>query len=281
VIAFLLKSFCALIIGMLCGAIVKTIMSYALFPSGSRQWALDRSRFIELWEFSRNIAASSLLSLVIMQSDRLILAKMMPLPSYGLYIIALSLATSCGSLAGPYAQQVLSAAYSKAAREGVEVLKRIYYAQRRVVTLIQMASIGGIIGGAPLIITILYDPRYNGMVPFFQILLISAALRLPVASANEAMLALGNSRPMLMSNIVRVAWLAVGGLTGLITGNFMWVLFAIGTIEAVALLSFWRDLHRAGLLSLEEEGYCISAVILCAAIGAGVSYTTLAVWKGS
>jgi lipopolysaccharide exporter len=278
--AFVLHSYWALIIGMLGGEAAKAICSYVIFPRSRRRLVFSRARSAELWGFSRNIALSSFFSLLIMQADRLLLARLMPLATYGAYSIAMTLAASSGYLAMPYSSRVLSSAYSQAILVGKNRLQEIFYEKRRRMVLIHMWSVGAMIGGAPLIIALLYDPRYRVVTPFFQLLLISAAVRMPVVSAEQGLLALGRTRALLFSNIIRFCWLVIGGIVAIVTRQVMPLVVIVGTIEVSALLYLLWNLKQVGLLDLREESYGLIGSALFAAMGAVIANATLRLFPG-
>jgi lipopolysaccharide exporter len=278
--AFILHSYWALIIGMLGGEAVKAICSYAIFPRSRRRLAFSRARSAELWGFSRNIALSSVLSLLIMQADKLLLARLMPLATYGAYSIAMTLATHSAYLAGPYSSRVLSAAYSQAILVGKDRLQEIFYKKRRKMTLFHMWSVGATLGGAPLVVAVLYDPRYGAVTPFFQLLLISAAVRMPALSAAQALLVLGMTRSLLISNIIRFCWLLMGGAIAVATEQVMPLVVIVGTIEVPALLYLWWKLKQVGLFDLREESYGLVGGALFAAMGALIANAALRLLPG-
>jgi O-antigen/teichoic acid export membrane protein len=266
--ALVWRSYWALIIGMTAGAIMKAILSYLIFPAARRRIDINRARSLELWRFSRFIAASSMLSLLILQSDKLVLARLMPLSAYGLYAIAVTLAAAPGALTGPYATRVLYPTFSKTARAEPEALGRVFYQARRKVTLLYMFAVGGLLGAAQLIVNILYDPRYHAVAPFLRLIAISAILRITTAAANEVLIAAGKMRATFLANMCRVIWLAIGGGIGLWTGNIMLLVAIVGTVEIPGMLCYWWFLHRAKLLNLREESYGLAA----GAAGAGLAF---------
>ena len=257
--ALIWRSYWALIIGMTAGAVVKAILSYLIFPAARRRLDINRERSLELWRFSRFIAASSILSLLILQSDKLVLAKLMPLSAYGLYAIAVTLAAAPGALTGPYATRVLYPTYAKTARAQPELLRQVFYQARRKVTLLYMFAVGGLLGSAQLVVNLLYDPRYHDVAPFLRLIAISAILRITTAAANEVLIAAGHMRATFIANVCRVVWLAIGGGIGLWTGNIMLLVAVVGTVELPGMLCYWIFLRRAGLLKLREEGYGLAA----------------------
>jgi O-antigen/teichoic acid export membrane protein len=273
--AFVLHTYWALIVGMLGGGAVKTICSYAIFRQSRRRLAFSRARSMELWGFSRNIALSSALTLLIMQADKLLLARLMPLATYGAYSIAVTLTAHSAYIANSYSTRVLSAAYSQAILAGKDRLRQIFYDKRRRMVLFHMCCVGATIGGAPLIVALLYDPRYSVITPFFQLLLISVVLRMPALSADQGLLALGVTRPQLIANIIRFCWLLIGGTIAVSTGDVMPLVVMIGTIEVPALSYLWWELKRVGLFSLREESYGLVGSALSTVVGVVIAHATL------
>jgi lipopolysaccharide exporter len=266
-LALIYASFWAMIIGMIVGAAVKSLLSYALFPESKRRWHYHPPRFQELWGFSRFIAMSSMLTILVMQLDKLVLARLMPLSVYGLYAIAVTLAAAPGGVAGPYTLRVLFPAYAAAARDSHDALRRAFYAMRRKILLLYMFGVGGLIGGASLLIALLYDPRYQPVTPFLQLLLISTGLRMANMSAQQGLVALGNTRTTLTANIWATSWLLIGGGIALLLHNIMLLVAVVGTVEVAAMLSYFRSLKRERILNLREEALGPVAMLLGAGAG--------------
>lgn len=276
--ALLWHSYWALITGMIAGQMAKVLMSYILFPGMRRRIRINPARSAELWRFSRFIALSSILSLLILQSDKLVLARLMPLSAYGLYAIAVTLAAAPGAIAAPYATRVLYPTYSKAMREAPETLPRLFYAARRKVVLLYMFAVGGLLGGAQLVVSVLYDPRYHDVAHFLQWIAISTCLRIGSNAANEALIATGKMRATFFANVCRVIWLLIGGAVGLTTGKIMLLVAIVGTVEVPGMICYWIFLHRGRLLNLREEAYGLIAGACGAGLGLLVSTTALSLF---
>jgi lipopolysaccharide exporter len=277
-VAIVIRNYWAMITGMLVSSCGKTLLSYMMFPGSRRSFRWDRTRARELWGFSRYIALSSLLTLLVMQSDKLVLARLMPLAAYGLYAIATTLAAAPSSIAVPYATRVLLANYAQAARDGREVLAQVYYTQRSKAAVAYMFLCGGLIGGAPLLIAILYDPRYAAVTPYLRLLLISSALRLSTTAAKWALIALGYTRSTFYANLASTIWLAVGGAFTLWHGNVLGLVATVGTVEVPALLVFWWNLRREHILDLASEMIELAAGGVGMAIGYAAALATLALF---
>lgn len=254
-IAFIFRSYWAMISGMLIGQCARAILSYVIFAGSGRGLRASRTVRQELWQFSRYVAVSSILSLVILQADKVALSRIMSLATYGFYAIATTLAAAPEAIAHPYTQRVLYPIYARVAQNDRPALKATYYSARRRVTLLYALAVGALIGGAPLLIAILYDPRYRPVTPFLQLLALRVVLRMPNLAAGQVFVALNQTRTPFIANIFRIAWLFAGGAIALINGNVMMLVAVVATDELGAMLFYWVSLHRERLLSLREESY--------------------------
>ena len=272
--ALLLHSYWALVAAMMFSWVLKTLLSYAMFPGSRRRFALSRPRARELWQFSRFIALSSILTLFIMQADKVALARLMPLAAYGFYAIATTLAGAPLALAHQYVTRILYPAYAAAWREGPERLAAIFYPKRRLIVCAYMAAVGGMIGAAPLIIAILYDPRYQSVTPYLQLVALSTAFYMPNNAAEEGLVAAGRQRYTLYANIVRAVWLIGGGAAAIATHDILLLVAVFGLIEPLAQFCYWWGLKRIGVLRLREEA--LGWVVLAGGAGLGWGLSTMA-----
>ena len=102
-----LHSYWAIVIAVLVSGFAKIIFSYALFPGSSRRLAFNRGRASEIWRFSRFIAGSSILTLLLGQTDKVVLSRVFPLALFGIYSIATLLALAPKAIVYPYCTRVL------------------------------------------------------------------------------------------------------------------------------------------------------------------------------
>jgi lipopolysaccharide exporter len=269
--AILLRSYWAIVAASILAGIVKTVLTYALFPGSARRFRLNSARMAELWKFSRYIAGSSVINILLSQTDKMFFARVLSLEAFGLYSLAVTLATAPLGLIFPYSERVLYPAYAKAFRETPERLRAVYYGQRRVVTYLYSLAIGGFIGSAPLVVTLLYDPRYHPVTPMLRLLAISPFFALGNYAADRVLLATGRAWSSLAGNIVRIAWLIVGGAIAYTTGNQLLLIAVVGTIEVPAIVFHWVLLKTVGLFDLREEAVALAIGGAGLAIGAAGS----------
>ncbi len=276
ILAYFWRSYWAILVGMLTNGTLKMILSYTMFEDSVRKLRLDRDVLKELWEFARYVTGSSIIFLIISQCDKLVLAKVMTLEHFGYYVLAGNLASAPLGFAMAYASRVLYPNYAQLWREtdvdrdGVAGLKERFYARRRLPSLLYAFATGGIIGGAPIIVRLLYSSRYAEAAIYLQILAISSLLALSSNAANETLMAAGHVRVSLEASITKLVWLTVAAGTGFAFYGEMGLIVAIGLMELPAMLVKWVRMHALNLLDLRQEMIFLAAGpagLLCGLIG--------------
>jgi lipopolysaccharide exporter len=275
VLALVWRNYWAIIWAILISNTVRTILSYVLFPGSRRRFRLNRQYSDELWRFARFITGSSIITMLLMQSDKIVLARLLPLDMLGLYMLAGNLALAPMAFTYAYASRVLYPAYAHVWRENPDDLKRVYYAKRWKISMLYMLAAGGLIGVGPLIVAILYDPRYAGAAVYLRWLAITPLLGLATCSANEALTASGRVHVTFHANIAKLAWLAAFGPASFMLWGPIGLVACVGTLETPTLIYSWVQLHRFGLFDPRNEmilaalggfgiglGYGVSAILV-------------------
>ncbi len=275
-LGLIFRNYWALLVAMIVGATFKSVLSYWLFPNSSRRLRFSRETAREMWNFSRYIAPSSLMWMFVLQSDKLVLARMMPLSTFGLYSLSVTISSAGSGLASNYTRRVLYPAYAAAVRAGSPPLRQVFYGMRRWPNLFYMIAVGGIGGGAELIVSILYDARYHGVTIYLRLLCISAALVMANTASEEVLIAAGKLRATLNVNVVRIIYLIVGVGVAIVYGNTLYLVAVFGFVEVAAMANYWYSLRRSGLFSLREEAIGLLGVGSGAVLGYAISQVGLA-----
>lgn len=276
-IAFALvwRNYWAIIAAILVSSMVRTVLSYVLFPNSRRRFGFDRDYSGELWKFARFVTGSSIITMLLMQSDKVVLARVIPLDMLGLYMLAGNLALAPMAFTVAYASRVLYPAYARVWRDNPDDLKREFYVGRWKVSMLYMLAAGGLIGVAPLLVAILYDERYAGAALYLRWLAVTPLLSLASMSANEVLTASGRVHVTFHANIAKLAWLAVVGPAAFLIAGPIGLIACVGTLELPTLVYSWVQLWRFGLLGVREEmvlaviggcgmiiGYGVSAIFV-------------------
>ena len=271
ILAVVLRSFWAIIIGNLVGQMVRVGLSYYMFPDIRHRWRFSINRAGEMWKFSRFITGSTILTLIISQTDKVVLAKVFSLEMFGLYMLAAGLAMVPAGVAGAYGERILLPRYSETARHNPESLRQAYYAQRIKVHLLYACGVGLLAGCAPLIIEILYDSRYRDAALYFQILLLGSFFLFGNLAANHVMIAKSNSFFTLATNMVRLSFLCVAGYVAFRGYGPVGLIATVASIELVVQIYAWIVLYKHGLLTISKEFAIIGVGVTAFALGTGIN----------
>ena len=243
----------SIIAAMVMQSCLRALLSYRLFADSAQRLARDNAVSREFIAFSRMILMSSIMALLIGQSDKLILGRLFTLNEFGLYAIALTISGAPTAFGESYVRRIAFPVYAQTWRQTPSDLPTVYYGVRRTVSALYAFGCGGLIGGAQLLIALLYDPRYSAAAAFMSLLMISTALRLPNVAASELLTATGDMKRMVRITLVRVLWLAGAIPLGIVLFGTIGVVAAVGLIEVPAMLYCWLMLQKARVLDLREE----------------------------
>jgi O-antigen/teichoic acid export membrane protein len=269
-----------IIVAMLASSAVKSAASYALFPESRRRFGFDRAVTSELWAFSRTIALSSMLTLLLAQVDKLVLARLFTLSQFGIYAIASTLAIAPAGIVGLYVPRIVYPQIARAWREHPSSIRSAYYGARGIIFYGYLIAAGGMIGCGPLVMRILYDPRYAnaGGGIYLQWLAVAAATQMIARYMQDALIAVGRQRATLLMNVARVIWLAIGGTIGFVQFGPIGLVATLGLIEVPAYFYGAWVLRRIDILSIRRELLSIATIVLGAAAGFVLDFATLAVF---
>lgn len=252
-LAWFWGNFWAVLVTNLLGQCLRATLSYLWFPDSGRRLRFSRARFLELWGFARYITGSTIITLILSQTDKLVLSRLFSLDLMGLYVLASNLATAAAGLATAYSARVLYPNLARSWREAPESLRTSFYRLRMPLSALYIFAVGGMLGSADLIIAILYDERYYGAAAFFKLLCISTLFSLNNQATNELMIASGRQQYTFRANIVRLCYLGIAAWPAFYWFGPVGIIAVIGSIELVAQLYGWATLHRVRLLDWRRE----------------------------
>lgn len=252
-LALLWRNYWAIVVAPLIGGAIKSVLSYLCFSGTRHRLRFDRAYAQDLWKFARFVTGSSIITMLLTQCDKIVLAPLFTLETLGFYMLASNLALAPLAFTSAYATRVLYPCYARVWREQPEALRSIFYTGRRRVSFLYMLAAGALIGTAPLVIAILYDDRYAGAGIFLQLLAISPLLALSSNSANEVLTATGRVHVTFHATLVKLVWLAIAAPIAFSLFGPIGLVAVVGSMEAPSLLYCWWQLRRVDLLRLREE----------------------------
>lgn len=189
-IAFWLRNYWALAIGIFSHHLAFFILSYVLHPYRPR-WSL--SRFRSLWSFSQWMLLSNIGMQLGSKADRFVVGKLAAASGLGIYTIALELAEmATKELANPISRTLLPL-IAKVKENKKKVLDIYLKVIGGVNTLTIPAGIGLALIAKPFILVFLGE-KWIDAVPYLQIFAIYSIFNLLLVGANGIFIATGRVR---------------------------------------------------------------------------------------
>lgn len=222
-LAVALRSYWALIAGLLAGQVVSTALSYILFPFRP---SLRVKHFRELWQFSVWVSISQIVNTLNYRFDQLLVGTFLGRTELGLYTVGGRLAVVPGQELVRPLTSTLFPAFSVADTDTAR-LQRAYQRVQGVVTALALpASVGFALVADPFV-RIFLGPSWVGAIPIIQILALtfsvdtlgSLVFPLAMAKGETKSLFLRNSLKLAIRLPLIVGGMAVGGLFGLLIGR--------------------------------------------------------------
>jgi O-antigen/teichoic acid export membrane protein len=275
-LAWWLRSVWALVAGWYASTIVQTIGSHIVAKKYAKQnpkrFMLDREAMRHLFKFGRWIFISTLLTFLAGQVDRLMLGRLITLDDLGVYSLAMVVVMMPGNICGQLAATVLFPVLSASARSGTDVLASHVRRARRVILPAGVVAILGVVLGSPILFGYVYDQRYQTGAWMAQGLALGAWFAILRASIDRANLALGDSRTLAVSNVVRliaVTVVSLGGFYIMGLAGFM-VGLAAGTLAAYIVSQ--AALYKHGVRLMDQDLEYTGMLVGIGGVGAAVPY---------
>lgn len=226
VIAWLYETVWALAFGSLAQAASKMLMSHLAIRGVQNRPRWEKQAASDILHFGKWIFLSTLVTFIALRLDVLVLGRLLPLDALGIYSIAGILALLPQRVAGRLTNAVLFPALAAAANRDRRQLPGALAQVRRALLPVAMLCVLGVAALAPAFFRILYDERYHEAGWMAQLLTANVWFGLLIHLSSRTLLALGDSRSIAVSNVVRLAATVVGciggyqigGLPGLILG---------------------------------------------------------------
>lgn len=248
--------------GMLYGALVNrlivVVLSHRYYRDirPSLQWDWPAAR--EIFEYTRFVMPSSVLTLVLNQFDRAIFLRLFDFRLLGVYSLAGNIITPVENLITKASQMVLYPRCAHNYRTDKTSFSLKYYLEN-IKVFIAILGIPAAIGGAAhFLISALYDPRYAGAAAVLQAFAVRAVLKGLASPAEDMLIATGESRLILVANVYRVIWMVAAGLLGYKYFGFMGFTYGIALSGLPGLLYYLWLQYRKDLLIVKFELYKVA-----------------------
>lgn len=238
--AFWLRSYWALAAGIFASSVTGVAASYLMHPYRPR-WSLARAR--KLLGFSKWLVLDNVMFFLRNRSSDVFIGKLAGPAQLGLFGLAYELALIAhNNLAAPIDRAVFPG-YARMADEP-GALRDGYLAVTGMTSLIALPVAVGTAAAAPLLVPLLFGPRWLGSVPVLHVLGLASAVSLLGAGASVVYLALGRPRLLVWVGMIYIACLltSMGVLLprqGLVGAAWAFMIAASITLPAQLSILNW------------------------------------------
>ena len=268
VLAAILGSAWALVIGLLMGAIIKVVMVHMLMEGPANKLRWNRDCAAELISFGKWILPSTVVGFVISQGDKAVLARLLTLSELGIYNIAFFLASFPLMLGIAVISRVMIPIYRSAAEDPSPAQQHRVRMMRAAMTgsFLLLLALLAIFGHD--VVEFLYDDRYSDAGTLVRLIALASIPTLIGLTYDQAALAAGDSRGFFWVTLVRAvlflslftigAWQA--GIPGALAGQALAAILAFPMLVRLARRhGVWDVWHDAGF---GLAGVALAAVLL-------------------
>lgn len=274
--AWVSPSILALVVGNLVSSVLKMIRSYYLLNNYTNNFTWKLETVKEIFAFSKWIFLSTAATFIGMQSDKIILAKLLSLEALGIYVIALSFALIPQEIVSRITERVMFPVISQLSSLPRAELRRKILSKRWLL----LSGVGLIIVlltcfGDVLILK-LYDKRYSQAAWMLPILGLGVWLNLLFSTGAKSLIAIGKPEYQAYSQFVKSIYVVTAiplgyfwfGLPGFI------ILVALNDVELYAVICYglWREKLSFFKQDLVYTGYLISLIAIILFVRKSLGY---------
>jgi O-antigen/teichoic acid export membrane protein len=204
----------AMIVGNLCAGIFSVIYSYFLDrnlydESFRHRFLIETEAFREIFNFGKWIFLSTMIFFLSSQTDRLILGRLFPIELLGVYTIAFTLANIPTEIHNAISSKVLYPAFSKMASLSRRDFREKLVSYRWYIVIPMAIFLGLLAGLGDLIVSFLYDERYQQATWMFSVLVLGVWPKILMQSVDKSLLAYGKPKYQTMASLSTFIWLIV------------------------------------------------------------------------
>ena len=209
-LAFLLKSYWALVLGTVIGTAGGVLISYAMHPFRPR-WSLQR--FNEIWHFSQWLLVVNLGNYTYGRTDQFIVGRILTTSGMGVYAVGAEVAElPVLEMTAPISRVVMPS-YAKV-KHDADQLKDAYLRVLGVTAALAFPITAGVACIADSVVHLALGGKWLAAIPIIQWLVISAGVRAIYGGAGSLMVILGHMRELALLHWMEVLCLVIAAVSG-------------------------------------------------------------------
>lgn len=249
VCAFVLRTYWALVIGMIAERVITALLSYLMSPMRPR---LSLKRFKEIFGVSQWMLLYNVGRYLSMKMHRIIVGRWESASVLGAYTIAGDIAQlPTSELLSPI-NRALFPSFAKA-KSSAEALKRQFLLAQGVQTLVAVPAAAGLALVAAEAVPIMLGEKWLSAIPFVQILALINIAQALSTSGFYVLLAIGKTRINAAFIWLQVVMFGGLALTPIIERSALELAYLLLVVSAVALWAqFWLVARHVPILRVRE-----------------------------
>ena len=186
-LAFILRSYWALIAGIVAGEFVRLVLSYFLHPHRPRP---TLARWRKIFDFSKWLVASNIIGFVRNRLDSFTVGKLLGAQALGVYSIAYEIASMVTTELVMPIRRALLPGYSKLAHDP-DLIRKGFLDGLALIVLIALPAAVGIGVVADPLVRLLLGNKWLDAIPIIEILMVFGIFSTMAANAGPVFLSLG------------------------------------------------------------------------------------------
>ena len=205
--AWMYRSVWALVAGMIAASLARATFSHVVLGSERNRVRWETEAVRSLLHFGKWVFASSIVTFLAQQGNRLVFGRMLPLARLGVYNIALTLCEAPSALISTISFKVFFPLFSEMRRTSPDV-DAAYRRASSALALLGGAGALALVVAGPLLVATLYDSRYAEASWILRLLALGIWGSSLVHFTAAVVLASGKVKWLAAANAARLAWLA-------------------------------------------------------------------------
>ncbi len=229
ILALVFQSVWVLAAGVVAASSAKLVLYFLFLEGETNRFRWEKTAVSEIFHFGKWIFLSTIAGFVTAQGDRMILGKFLTLDMLGIYSIGFFIASFPLLLGEAVLGRILIPLYrEKPPSESIQNFAKLQK-MRFIVTSGLLFLTLSLAAFAPLIVSLLYDPRYAASGGVATLISLALLPQVILKTYDRVALAMGDSRNfcfyVVASSTTQVTFFMVGltkfGLVGALTGQFL------------------------------------------------------------
>ena len=266
---YYLQSFWPMIAAMIINNVLQVILGAFFIGWSGSGFAFHKNIFLELMAWAKYIIPSSVITLLLVQFDKLMLGKTLSVTELGIYFIAINFSAAAATFAIEYARGVLQPYFSLVYRETPELYLDKVYQKKQRLSMLFAFLLGTLSGGSYLFFDVFYDDRYASGGLYLSILLVTPIMTLVTYSSEVTLILYGHLKTTLIANVSRLIWFFCGAVCSYLWWGTMGLLITIMTVELLPATYMILRLTACRAVRVGNE----AIIILMAIVGFALART--------